>query len=1106
MDKSSVITSATTAGGAGGRRKIDDRVKVLLEDCNRKKHRSIFLLLGDRSKDQITSVHAMLSHANHTSRVNVVWCMKNEPLFISTAKSKLRRQGEREIKAGMASEESKDAFETFLSHNDIRFTHYKDTHRILGQTFGMAILQDFEAMTPNILARTIETVQGGGAILILLRSMSELKQLYTMAMDVHSRYRSDTHGTVIPRFNERFILSLCDCENMIALDDDLNVLAITENIKKMLQRKQHAATSQAERLRLEGRTKHEADLADLKTRLKDHPIVGPLVSAANTVDQAKTILGLMQSVAEKSLNTTCAVTAGRGRGKSAALGLTLAGAIKEGYSNILVTAPSPDNLGTLFEFAIKGLKELGYVERNDFNVMLSTNPEFAKCVVALQVFKEHRQTIQFVAATDSEHFRNAEILVVDEAAAIPLALVQRMIGPYLVFLSSTISGYEGTGRSLSLKLIADMKKRATTAASTSQTTNENSSSSASSALSRQFKDLQMSDPIRYGPDDPVEAWLNKLLCFDAVSETQIAPSAVPHPSKCDLYYVDRDALFSYNSTAEILLHKIMALLVAAHYKNQPNDLQLLSDAPGHHLFVLCAPNTSSSNDKNNNNNTNNNYGLPDILCVIHACEEGNVAADSLAANLDRGSRPAGDLIPYTIGQQYLDKTFPKLAGIRVVRIATNPEIQRSGYGSRALDLFCKYYEGKLHDISSSAAVVSKIESVSMMGAPSASAVSASSEQQQIAPRKTAPALLKHVVNRPPAEACEYVGVSFGLNIDLYNFWNRSGFDSIYLRQIPNELTGEHSCIMVKSLLPSVSVSEEDSATAATTTENVIFHHLKSEFRRRFLALLPISFKNLSVDLAVCLVSGANGKQNYLETVASRKRTVENNNNSSGEQQNQQRPDIFVQDAKQITWNELLSSHCFVEQDLQRLKLFASGVSEVAVMLDLTPTLASLYFRDKMHFRAPSGNDGVVLSPAQRAILLAVALQGKHFEDLPNDKTQSTFRGVPAAQLKGIFHKAIGKFVDYLNLLKAEAIAENQNNNNNEDEENEEEVKRDAKGNIIGLQVVRKIKKRIETDQTLLHDSGSATISSSAGAGSRAATTTNNNNNNNKESGMRRKRS
>ena len=35
-----------------------------------------------------------------------------------------------------------------------------------------------------------------------------------------------------------------------------------------------------------------------------------------------------------------------------------------------------------------------------------------------------------------------------------------------------------------------------------------------------------------------------------------------------------------------LLHRMMELYVASPYKNYPNDLQLMSNAPAHHLFVL----------------------------------------------------------------------------------------------------------------------------------------------------------------------------------------------------------------------------------------------------------------------------------------------------------------------------------------------------------------------------------------------------------------------------------------------------------------------------------------------------------------------------------------
>lgn len=37
----------------------------------------------------------------------------------------------------------------------------------------------------------------------------------------------------------------------------------------------------------------------------------------------------------------------------------------------------------------------------------------------------------------------AELVVIDEAAAIPLPLVRSLLGPYLVFMSSTVNGYEG---------------------------------------------------------------------------------------------------------------------------------------------------------------------------------------------------------------------------------------------------------------------------------------------------------------------------------------------------------------------------------------------------------------------------------------------------------------------------------------------------------------------------------------------------------------------------------------------------------------------------------------------------------------------------------------
>ena len=72
---------------------------------------------------------------------------------------------------------------------------------------------------------------------MLLNTMTSLKQLYEISMDVHSRYRTEAHQLVEPRFNERFILSLGNCKTCIAIDDELNILPITQHIKDIKEAK-----------------------------------------------------------------------------------------------------------------------------------------------------------------------------------------------------------------------------------------------------------------------------------------------------------------------------------------------------------------------------------------------------------------------------------------------------------------------------------------------------------------------------------------------------------------------------------------------------------------------------------------------------------------------------------------------------------------------------------------------------------------------------------------------------------------------------------------------------------------------------------------------------
>ena len=320
------------------RKKVDARIRTLVENGVKKNERTMFVLVGDRGRDQIVNLHYMLSKAVVKSRPNVLWCYKKD-LYLSSHKKKRAKQIKKMQNSGLMDAENEDPFSLFVASTNIRYCYYAETQKILGNTYGMAVLQDFEALTPNLLARTIETVEGGGLIVLLLSNMQSLTQLYNMTMDVHSRFRTEGHQDVVARFNERFTLSLGACPTCIMMDDELNILPISSHIRGIEP--------------MEEREDGEAsELTDLKESMAEVEPAGPLVGCCKTMDQAKAVVTFLDAASEKTLRSTVALTAARGRGKSAAMGIAVAGAVEMGYANIFVTSPSPENLKTFFDFIL----------------------------------------------------------------------------------------------------------------------------------------------------------------------------------------------------------------------------------------------------------------------------------------------------------------------------------------------------------------------------------------------------------------------------------------------------------------------------------------------------------------------------------------------------------------------------------------------------------------------------------------------------------------------------------------------------------------------------------------------------------------------------------
>jgi len=156
------------------KKKIDDRIRILIENCVKLNHRGLVVLVGDRGRDQVVNLHYLLTKSRVKAKPSILWCYKKE-LGFSSHKKKRMKQVKKMMSKGMYDKDVDDPFELFMTTNDITFTYYKDTHRVLGQTFGMCVIQDFESITPNVLCRTIETVEGGGLVVLLFNTMTSLK-------------------------------------------------------------------------------------------------------------------------------------------------------------------------------------------------------------------------------------------------------------------------------------------------------------------------------------------------------------------------------------------------------------------------------------------------------------------------------------------------------------------------------------------------------------------------------------------------------------------------------------------------------------------------------------------------------------------------------------------------------------------------------------------------------------------------------------------------------------------------------------------------------------------------------------------------------------------
>lgn len=143
------------------------------------------------------------------------------------------------------------------------------------------------------------------------------------------------------------------------------------------------------------------------------------------------------------------------------------------------------------------------------------------------------------------------------------------------------------------------------------------------------------------------------------------------------------------------------------------------------------------------------------------------------------------------------------------------------------------------------------------------------QDEKIKPKKHLLPILQRLSERKPAPL-QYLGTSFGVTKELFQFWKKNAFVPIYLRQAANELTGEHTCVMIRPInlndetiqqpIATLKQSKDKVMDATNFGETTWVSSYFVDFKRRMLNLLGYDFRHLSCALAFQFIGHRNPNQ------------------------------------------------------------------------------------------------------------------------------------------------------------------------------------------------------------------------------------------------------
>jgi tRNA(Met) cytidine acetyltransferase len=222
----------------------------------------------------------------------------------------------------------------------------------------------------------------------------------------------------------------------------------------------------------------------------------------------------------------------------------------------------------------------------------------------------------------------ADWLIIDEAAALPAPQLRKLIAHFpRVLLTTTVQGYEGTGRGFILKFCASLD-----------------------ALTR----YTLSTPIRWAANDPLEQLIDTVLLFDEPDVTTAPQGTV------SLQTIERSSELQPSEQWQGMYR----LLSGAHYRTSPLDWRRMLDAPGQHFIAAISEG--------------------ETVGATWLVEEGGLDERLSRAVWAGFRRPRGNLVAQSLAAHGGSPLAATLKGLRVSRIAVHPLRQRQQIGQQMI--------------------------------------------------------------------------------------------------------------------------------------------------------------------------------------------------------------------------------------------------------------------------------------------------------------------------------------------------------------------------------------------------------------------------------------